>query len=236
MGWGFVALQGTYRIRSYLQRNYTVYLEKRHISFIDFNLYQHLHRGKASDNLAESNHSDQNSKEDAMTEEKIISRQDALKELKRFGISGNDVYLIDFIPLLEIVWADGEAQPSEVAILEEFVEKHVDNINKQAGCKVVELDQAKAFVNRFLAKRPDPEIMKTLRQFVKPLRLSLGDKKENQQLKESLLCACMDIAASAVTEYPYGLHDRFCQEEKKCFFNILESLSTSEAEEQPAAI
>jgi hypothetical protein len=165
-----------------------------------------------------------------MTEDKVISRQDALKELKRFGISGEQVYLIDFIPLLEILWADGEAQPSEVTILEEFVEKHVDNINKQAGCKVLELEQAKAFVNRFLVKRPDPEIMKTLRSFVKPLRLSSADKGENQQLKESLLCACMDIAASAVTEYPYGLHDRFCHEEKRCFFSIMESLSKSEAE------
>lgn len=171
-------------------------------------------------------------KEEAMAEDKMISRQAALNELKRLGISGEQVYLIDFIPLLEVVWADGEAQPSEVTILEEFVENHVDNINKQAGCKVLELAQAKAFVNRFLVKRPDPEIMKTLRRFVKPLRLSSADQKENQQLKESLLCACMDIAASAVTEYPYGLHDRFCHEEKRCFFSILESLSESEAAEQ----
>ena len=165
-----------------------------------------------------------------MVKDKIISRQDMLKELSRFGISGEQVYLIDFIPLLEILWADGEAQESEVIILKEFVEKHVDNINKQAGCKVLELEQAQAFVNRFLAERPDPEIMETLRHFVKPLRLSSANKEENQQLKESLLCACMDIAASAVTEYPYGLHDRFCQEEKRCFFSIMESLSESASE------
>jgi len=40
-----------------------------------------------------------------------------------------------------------------------------------------------------------------------------------------LLAACLDIAASSVTQYPYGLHDRFAPEEKRCFFEILESVS-----------
>jgi len=44
-------------------------------------------------------------------------------------------------------------------------------------------------------------------------------------LKESLLAACLDIASSSVTQYPYGLHDRFTPQEKRCFFEILQSLA-----------
>ena len=169
-----------------------------------------------------------------MTEGTTISRKDALNELRKFGITGEQVYLIDLIPLIEIVWADGHAQSGEITILEDFVEKHVDNINKQAGCKVLELDQAKTFVKRFLVKRPSPEVMATLRRFVYPLRLRSADEKENQELKDSLLRACMDIASSSVVEYPYHFQERFCPDEKKCFFSILESLSKSEKEEVPS--
>jgi hypothetical protein len=167
-----------------------------------------------------------------MTENNIISRRYALKELQKFGITGEQVYLIDVIPLIEIMWADGHTQPSEMSILEAYLEKHVDCVNKQAGCRVLELDQAKKFVNRFLAHRPSPEIMETLRGFVKPLRLSSADKKENQVLRDSILATCMDIASIAVVEYPYHFEERFCLDEKKCFFSICESLA--EEDEVPS--
>jgi hypothetical protein len=166
-----------------------------------------------------------------MTEDKVVSRKDALADLKRFGITGEQVYMIDFIPLIEVMWADGQVQKGELAVLNEYIEKHVANVNQQAGCKVLNIEQAQTFVNRFLVNRPSPEIMKTLRRFVKPLRLASANEKDNQQLRDSLLCTCMDIASSAVTEYPYHFQERFSPAEKNCFFSILESLSASEQQE-----
>jgi len=171
-----------------------------------------------------------------MTEEKVISRQAALAELKRFGITGEQVYLIDFIPLIEMLWADGQVQAGEVAILDDYIDKHVSCVNKQAGCKVLETGKAQEFVNRFLTNRPSPEIMQTLRGFVKPVRLSAADERDNQKLRESLLHTCMDIASSAVTEYPYQLQERFNPAEKRCFFRILESLSEPEPQERSVLV
>jgi hypothetical protein len=159
-----------------------------------------------------------------MKECTFISRKDALNALKAFGINGNQVYFIDFLPLIEMVWADGHAQESELVIVENHIKTHVDQVNTLAGCKVVSADDARTFINRFITERPDPELMKTLRQFVKPVRLTSADKKENDRLRSSLLDLCMDIASSSVTEYPYNWNERFHPDEKRCFFSILESL------------
>ena len=53
--------------------------------------------------------------------EEAPGRETALAELRRFGIRGPNVYLIDLIPLIEMVWADGRAQPAELDHLETFV-------------------------------------------------------------------------------------------------------------------
>ena len=64
--------------------------------------------------------------------------------------------------------------------------------------------------------------MARCRSFVAPVRLS--GSPEAAALKDSLLAACLDIASSAVTEYPFGKGERFTGAEKRCFFEILESL------------
>ena len=46
----------------------------------------------------------------------------------------------------------------------------------------------------------------------------------NAVFRESLLAACLDIASSCVTRYPYDLCERFELAEKRYFFNILESV------------
>ena len=159
-----------------------------------------------------------------MTKTPKLTRQEALDELKRYGITGSQIYLIDIIPLLEMIWADGKAQDGEVAILEDYLEKHVIHINELANCELLTLEGARSFVLQFLRKRPDTELLKTLRSLVAPVRLSSSDTAENNALRESLLAACLDIASSSVIEYPYGLGERLNPAEKRCFFEILESL------------
>jgi hypothetical protein len=161
-----------------------------------------------------------------MTEKRAVLYEEAIEELGRFGISGAQVYLIDLIPLIEMIWADGKAQDAEVSILAEYLKKHVKRINSLAGYEALSLDVAKAFVTKFLEKRPDPKLLATLRSFIAPVRLAASDPQIRERLKASLLAACLDIASSSVIDYPYGLHDRFNPDEKNCFFEILESFST----------
>ncbi|WP_339138309.1 MAG: hypothetical protein WGN25_08665 [Candidatus Electrothrix sp. GW3-4] len=160
-----------------------------------------------------------------MVEHIVISRKDALKALKGYGITEEQVYLIDLIPLIEMMWADGLTQRGEIAALENYIERHVEHVNRLAGCQVLSFQAARDFAEQFIEERPSADLMSTLRNFVKPVRLSAADKGDNERLRSSLLAACMDIASCSVTDYPYDFEERFNPDEKACFFSILESLS-----------
>jgi hypothetical protein len=56
---------------------------------------------------------------------------------------------------------------------------------------------------------------------VGPVILSSSDARYGEPLLKLMIEACIDIAADAVRKYPYGLHDRFDPEEKRCFFEII---------------
>jgi hypothetical protein len=160
-----------------------------------------------------------------MTKKRELLYDEAIEELKRFGITGAQIYLIDLIPLIEMIWADGKTQGAEISLLADYLKAHVERINHLADYPALDLEEAKAFVTKFLKHRPDPQLLAALRSLIAPVRLQSSDPVACDHLRESLLAACLDIASSSVTQYPYGLHDRFTPQEKRCFFEILQSLS-----------
>ena len=156
--------------------------------------------------------------------ERNINIQDALK---KYGIEGKHLYLLDMIPLIEIAWADGIVQDMEKRLMKEFLEKHIKNINEKAGSTVLTYEVGYSFLDRFLKERPHPEVMKILRSLVVPLRFANPDKAKDYEQKINILKFCMDIAASCVKHYPYGDHERFTEEEKIVFLEIMRSLGIS---------
>lgn len=162
-------------------------------------------------------------------EEKRMPRKQALEELKKFGISGKEVYFIDIIPLIEMIWADGQVQRGEISIFNDFLPKHVERLNDLAGYEAFHLKDAHKFVSRFFKEKPGPELLKTLRNLSAAAGITGARHDCASTLKDSLLCACLDIAASSTVKYPYGLHDRFDPAEKSCFFEILDTLEGRKA-------
>ena len=160
-----------------------------------------------------------------MLDQYQMTRQEALDRLRDFGIQGEDVYLIDLIPLVEMIWSDGQAQASEIGIFKDYLLKHVNNVNAIAGYKMLTIEKAERFLHRFLNDRPSEKLLNTLRSLIPPLRLSSSDDDANQSLRTSVLQGCLDIAASSVTEYPYQAMERFCSDEKKCWFEIFDTLN-----------
>jgi len=163
-----------------------------------------------------------------MPDTEPLTRRAALEILRRHGIEGAQVYLIDVIPLIEMIWADGKAQESEIHIFEQYLERHVALVNEMAGYQLLALGEARAFVLRFLQERPPPELLASLRDLVVAVRLSSSDDERNAALRASLLAACLDIAASSVARYPYDHGERFDDEEKRSFFEIMDSLGGRE--------
>ncbi len=164
------------------------------------------------------------------TEDLSVLRERAIENLARCGIEGAQVYLIDIIPLIQMIWADGRVQPGEVVFLSDYIEKHVSHINGLAGYEMLTIDDAQRFVGRFLNTRPDPELLKTLQALIPTVRLSTSDPEANKALRQSLLAACMDVAAIDKIDTSTGLPSRFDPAEKVCFFEILESLEEKSIE------
>ena len=152
---------------------------------------------------------------------RIATREQANDALAQFRIKEPQIYLIDILPLIEMLWADGEAHESELAILDEYLHKRVPQINEMAGCDVMSFEDAQAFAHRFIKQRPQPEFLKTLRSLVGPVILSSSNSDYVEPLVKLMFGACIDIAANAVRNYPYGHHDRFDSDGKRCFYEII---------------
>ena len=152
---------------------------------------------------------------------RMTTREEAIQDLSLFGIKEPNAYLIDIIPLIEMIWADGEAHESELAILDEYLHKRVQQINEMAGYAAIDFQGAQAFAYRFIRQKPLPEFLRTLRSLVGPIIMSSSDSRYVEPLTKLMFEACIDIAANAVRKYPYGLHDRFDSDEKRCFYEII---------------
>ncbi len=157
--------------------------------------------------------------------ENQLSFNDAVKRLARFGIRGEEIYLIDLVLLVEMAWVDGHIQDAEVDILFKYLKAHVRSINRLAGCKAISEEVAVDFVEGLLHTRPDPELLEAIRSLVADLRIYNVSPEDAHSNRMAILNGCLDIAASSVTTYPYGLTERFTAEEKEYYHKIQEILS-----------
>lgn len=145
--------------------------------------------------------------------------RDAIQKLATIGIRQQHIYLIDLALLCEMAWADGKIQDGELDILFDYLDHHVDNINRIAGCEVLTLQEAKDFILHFIVDKPQ-EKFKIIRQVITAIRICDKDPAIVENTRSDILNACLDIAASSVTRYPYGKGERFSDEEKTYYHNI----------------
>jgi hypothetical protein len=149
-----------------------------------------------------------------------LSFLEAVEKLSRFNIKQHNIYFIDLILLCEMAWAAGRIQSAERDILLHYLNHHVNSINRLAGCTIVKKKDAKDFACKFLDKRPDPQLCETIRAVMPAIRIDNKEPNQAERTRLDILNACLDIAASSVTEYPYGLRERFTEEEKDYYHHI----------------
>ncbi|MFH0780599.1 MAG: hypothetical protein V2B20_01410 [Pseudomonadota bacterium] len=149
-----------------------------------------------------------------------LSFADAVEKLAKVGIHNHEIYLIDLILLCEMAWADGSVQESERELLFSYLNHHIDAINRLAGCRLLEHKEAKDLIRSFLDNRPDKALLDTIQQVIAPIRIDQIDAANAERTCLDILNTCLDIASSSVTKYPYGLTERFTQEEKEYYHKI----------------
>ena len=116
--------------------------------------------------------------------ERIQLREEITGQLKSFGITGKDVYFIDYIPLIEMIWADGEPQQGEIDIFYDFLEKHVAHLNKMAGYSAFRLEEAAQFVSGLLKERPSRGNAENTSQTFNPQWIVQGKPRKESQFRK----------------------------------------------------
>jgi len=143
--------------------------------------------------------------------------------LRRMGIAPADADLLELMPLIEMVWADGLAADAELALLDSYIQDLTRRL--EADQARVDVTHVEEFVLPFLKHRPQPEQLQTLRNIGLQRMLQKPDAAERRR---RLLAACLDIGSAAVKQYPYPMGERFSSDEKKTFFEILQTIEDAQ--------
>ncbi len=137
-----------------------------------------------------------------------------------YGLKDGDLYFLDLIPLVEMVWADGHNQEAELRILEAFARRHLEELNGLLGYQAVTEQDLERFMERFVRHRPPQALLTELRT-IACRRVRRRSSQEMADQAERILEYCIDIAAACVTRYPYGLRERIMAEERRLLRELL---------------
>ncbi len=134
--------------------------------------------------------------------------------LERHGLPSTHIYLLNLVPLIDMVWADGSNQRGEMVILEHYVRDLRQRLREMAdGLEVISDGDYERFKAFFLAQRPDAAVLRELHEIAREQALSTPISNPIEW--EVIVDYCMDIAAACVTEYPYDFNERITFDEKQ---------------------
>ena len=139
--------------------------------------------------------------------------------LKQYGLKRSHVYLLEIIPLIEVMWADGKNQQGEIDALSKILSDHLDKLSEYAGMTVVPQSDVDAFMQTFVHKKPEKSLLEELGYLLKE-RISSNSSDKVKDIMEH----CLDIAAVCAKQYPYGFDERIEASEKEMIWKIAESL------------
>lgn len=161
-----------------------------------------------------------------MPDKPPLDRQLLLHELVHdHGLEPLDYYLLPLIPLIEVCWADGRVQKSEAALLIDFTRRWLALLKTDAGGEtIVGIPQAQAFIDRFMKTRPDPVLLQRLRELAVNMLELNSDRARVNQNERTVLEYCIDIAAAAVSSYPYEARERVMDEEKELLLELMHAM------------
>ena len=140
--------------------------------------------------------------------------------LERYDLKPQHAYLLELMPLIEVMWADGCNQRKEKEIIHEITSRHVEKLNNLVeGVTVISRQDAWDFLNRFLDARPPEGLITALRE------LSVDWMQERCKIQdqgETIMGYCLDIAAACASTEKFD--DRIVEQEKLLLKELVEAL------------
>lgn len=148
-----------------------------------------------------------------------VSRRDAAATLGSLGISAPELYLLELIPVFEMLCGDGQASAAERRALDAFLGRQVQLANELHGREVVDIDQARAFADRLVQQRPAPALLAALRGLIPRV------EPTHERGQGAVLEFCLELGACSVSEYPAGDFARFSRAERESFEQLFGALA-----------
>ncbi|GAB4265486.1 MAG: hypothetical protein Kow0065_16300 [Methylomicrobium sp.] len=141
---------------------------------------------------------------------------------REFDLKEADFYFLDLIPLIEVIWADGQNQDSELALLYRFTTEHIAELDRTEGVPFITVDDANDFLDRFAHRRPPVALLNRLRELF--VETATGKRGADRQ---AILNYCLDIAAACTTRYPFALRERVADSEKRLLCELFKAFEPS---------
>ncbi len=149
---------------------------------------------------------------------------DQFEQLKsQYQLNDADFYLLDLIPLINMIWADDINQEAELKLLHQFVIEHISHLDQQLAGLSLSVADANHFLQRFAYQKPDPELIDALMQLYL-------EKPRNYSTHKKIMEQCLDIAAACITRYPYDLRERVMANEKELITDLFNALNQLKAD------
>ncbi|MBT6274427.1 MAG: hypothetical protein HOI95_09865 [Chromatiales bacterium] len=155
-----------------------------------------------------------------------MDRNELIDNLVReFGLLDHDIYLLDLVPLIEMMWADERSDPVELSLIYEFAIAHLAKLDADSGgIEVVTVDDVNRFLNRFAHARPDPRLLDALSQIAVNAAHSDTNSERGAQRRSTMLDYCIDIAAACTSTLAGDERHRVLEAEKRLLRALIRAL------------
>lgn len=143
--------------------------------------------------------------------------------LKQHGLNENHIYLLELIPLIQMMWADGKNQDEEIAILNRFAMQHLARLSHlNDDVMPISVEATNEFLNRFIQNPPSDDLIEDLKTVCIRRLNEKPDSMTAQSQADDIVNFCIDIAAACAEQYPYEFDERIVKEEKRVLKTLIQ--------------
>ncbi|MDX1343573.1 MAG: hypothetical protein R3227_14495 [Reinekea sp.] len=146
--------------------------------------------------------------------------------LRQYQLQDQHVYLLELIPLIKMIWADGSNQEAEIDILKRFAMNHLAVLSsRNEGVLPISVEATNDFMNRFIHAEPSQQMLDDLNALCAQRLKGHSDLTFSRSRAEEILNFCIDIAAACAAHYPYEFDERIVEQEKKILKELVQQFT-----------
>ncbi|MDG4553808.1 MAG: hypothetical protein P9E24_06120 [Candidatus Competibacter sp.] len=141
------------------------------------------------------------------------------------GLDRKHIYLLELIPLIEMMWADGKNQAAEIHLIHRYALEHLARLQDAAGQTVLSAAEVNDFLSRLVHHRPNPDLLRQLCALAQSSAFSFhnSDPATRAASRRSVVENCFKIAISNI-HGPTASRECLMAEEEWALLNLMEAL------------